>query len=391
MKQVLLVYGYGLKNAGDMAITLGAVSVLKNKGYKINLISRFDESHPEYERSRDFLKKYFADINIYPSPFRLNRSASYTKLARDHLSGGLTALGLKKNNIVVELLKETDLVVFNGGNLFRSESFTDFSRLVALMYPLRQAHKKGIPFIIFPQSASNINFWGKELLKSPLEAAEKIWCREDISKDYLKKTFQISDVDSSLDLAFHLNGTNSVEPERKNKIAITVRSHTVGDLGSFDEEKKDKITDVIIRSLIPYKEAYEFTFVIQTKKDIEITRRLAKKTREHLENVTVHEEYDPIKLIRFYRGCNVLLGMRLHSIILALSSGTPCVGFFDREWGFKNPGIMEQFELSYKYLNEEATTGFETEIQKVLDDEGSLRQRIKNYIKEEKNRLVEAL
>lgn len=40
-------------------------------------------------------------------------------------------------------LLDSDMIIFNGGNLFRCNSIIDFTRLLALMYPLQVAQKNG--------------------------------------------------------------------------------------------------------------------------------------------------------------------------------------------------------------------------------------------------------
>jgi len=39
-------------------------------------------------------------------------------------------------------------------------------------------------------------------------------------------------------------------------------------------------------------------------------------------------------------------------MILAMSVGTPVVGYFDQRWGSKNPGTLGQFEMPYGYIGE---------------------------------------
>ncbi|MGM0582452.1 MAG: polysaccharide pyruvyl transferase family protein [Bacteroidota bacterium] len=392
MQNVLLAYGYGLKNAGDMAITLGAIDLLNEK-YNVKILSRFDRDHREYRKSKDFILSKYPDVTVLPSPFKLNRNANLITKIKDYINGGLQVVDLVQNKELEEIIGESDLVVFNGGNLFRCESFSDFARLIALMYPLNKAKESGTPYIIFPQSASNINFLGNYILKPTLENAQKVWCRENISKKYLDSQFELAELESSLDLAFYLSNGTEEEPgrDKKKRIAITARSHTVGDLGDFEEDRKSKISSTILNTLKQFADEYEFVFVIQTKKDIEITNRIASKAKKLFNNVSVFEEYDPIKLIEYYKSCNALLGMRLHSIILALNAGTPCVGFFAKEWGFKNPGIMGQFGLPFKYLDNELLENFSSEMREVLDNKEVLSEEIQSYIQVQQTKLIEEI
>ena len=44
--------------------------------------------------------------------------------------------------------------------------------------------------------------------------------------------------------------------------------------------------------------------------------------------------------------------MRLHSIILAMSTGTPAIGYFKKEWGLKNPGLLSSYGQKYVFLDD---------------------------------------
>ena len=69
MKKALIYYLYGTKNAGDMAICVGAVEVLKRLGYSITMVNRFSEAESEYEKSRQYIENYFPDVKVFPGPF----------------------------------------------------------------------------------------------------------------------------------------------------------------------------------------------------------------------------------------------------------------------------------------------------------------------------------
>ncbi|MGI6567399.1 MAG: hypothetical protein ACOX3I_08810 [Limnochordia bacterium] len=45
---VSLIYAYGLKNAGDMAINLGAVEILQELGFTVKAFSMYHSSDPEF-------------------------------------------------------------------------------------------------------------------------------------------------------------------------------------------------------------------------------------------------------------------------------------------------------------------------------------------------------
>ena len=52
MKKALVFYLYGTRNAGDMAICVGAIELLRAQGYDITMVSRFSEAEDEYQISK---------------------------------------------------------------------------------------------------------------------------------------------------------------------------------------------------------------------------------------------------------------------------------------------------------------------------------------------------
>ena len=69
MKKALVFYLYGNRNAGDMAICMGTIEYLKEKGYDITMVSRFSEAEDEYLRSKEYVAEYYPDVKVYPGPF----------------------------------------------------------------------------------------------------------------------------------------------------------------------------------------------------------------------------------------------------------------------------------------------------------------------------------
>lgn len=393
----ILAYGYGLKNAGDMAITIGAIQVIQKSGYTIKLISRFNKNNIEFNKSRNYLLRLFPDIEIFESPFDLNRNKNFIKIIIQYLFGFFKLLGIGKISEYNSLIKRSQMIFFNGGNLLRCDSITDFIRLNALMYPLRIARKNKIPYQILPHSASKINFMGKLILRNILREAEILWTREDISFNYLKKTFQLRNIRSSIDLCFFINPflkkilngyTKNIFNEKKETIAFTIRGQTVGDLSELNTSTLlyiKKTFQEIIRNCIG--EDKNIIFVVQTEKDLNITKDICASLENNM-NMKLIIEYDPIKLLNLYSQCDLLIGMRLHSIVLALSAGIPSIGIFVKKWGFKNPGTMQKFDMPYYLINNEEI--FEDQISKRIKEliryKKTINKNISIFITKEKRK-----
>ena len=349
MKQVSLIYGYSSRNAGDFAITLGAIDVLLSLGCKIKLFSRYCAKNKDYHESlSDLRRRYGNQIDVYESPFCLDRTDSLSRTVLNYTDGAFSLVGLKGNNTFKENLLASDYVIFNGGNLFRCNSIIDFTRLCALMYPLNIAVKKDKPIIIFPQSASVLNKVGRQLLIPILQKAKTVFFREKESYNYMKTLMDVSDFHTTIDLAFFINKQNLlVDVKYKDRIAITLRFHTVGDIKYLPQSKIDQIFSRLEKIVNKYKDSYSFILIVQTNKDEELSKKFAEQ-----HGIDLFKSNDPIELLSIYKSVNLLIGMRLHSIILALSVGTPCFGLFYKEWGLKNPGLMKDFNMPFCLLDD---------------------------------------
>lgn len=390
MKTVSLIYGYSARNAGDFAITLGAIDVLLQEGYRIKLFSRYCRKNQDFLDSKKMIEKRYGDkIQLFESPFNLNRTDSLLKTIRNYAHGVLTLSGIIPNRAFKNALLDSEAVIFNGGNLFRCHSFIDFTRLCALLYPLKLAGKNKKKYIIFPQSASTLNRAGKNLLLPVIQKAEIAFFREPESFKYINKFIDASNFRQTIDLAFFIDKkqVEEVVPDRKS-IAITLRFHTVGDISYLPQEKIDRVFDEIGEIVKTLADQYRFVVVVQTEKDEENSRKFV---QQH--GLELIRSNDPIELISIYKRVDMLIGMRLHSIILALSVGTPCFGVFYQQWGLKNPGLMEYFGMPYLMLDDKTTTISQElpVIQDILNQRKAYSARILNTVEKEHENMKKVL
>ena len=94
---------------------------------------------------------------------------------------------------------------------------------------------------------------------------------------------------------------------------------------------------------------HNILIVVQT----EIDRKFSECIHQELPGSRIIEEHDPLVLREIYRNVDVLITMRLHAGILAMSVDTPVIGIFSNEWGLKNPGIMSDFGMPYVIAEDE--------------------------------------
>jgi polysaccharide pyruvyl transferase WcaK-like protein len=364
MKKAFFAYQYGRANAGDFAINIGSLDLISEYFDEITILSKTTDAI-EFQKDKKYLLNLYDNINILEGPFNLDRTSNY-KLLKNYSVGlykyfSLTYKGIYKKSII-----NNDIVFLNGGNLFRCSNFTDYIRLYALTFPLKIAKKNNMKYVLLPQSTTSLNKIGKNLLSNYINNAEIMFAREEITYNKLKSHFPEANMLNSLDTAFFIKDRNQFKEIYKKKysdiigetldnITITLRKEDIGDIGELNKEKQSIITkkiEELVESAI--QENIKVIFVVQTLKDKEFTEKIYNKfNREKMVNII--EEYDPLVLREIYRNSSCLFGMRLHSIILAMSVGTPVVGYFDQNWGSKNPGTLGQYYMPYTFINERKT------------------------------------
>ncbi|WP_345843821.1 polysaccharide pyruvyl transferase family protein [Shewanella algae] len=363
MKKIVLFYGYSQHNAGDMAITIGALDLLVSLGnVRITVVSRFDENSILFKSSREYLLSRYPNLEILPCPFILDRDGSTYNQLKNYCLSLLTLLGIRKRGFFKKVIQNSDLVFFNGGNLIRCSSNADFIRLIALFKPLRVAKSLGKKYFILPQSSAKINSFGRKMIGKTLDDASLTFVREELSYNKLVNEYPNALLHQSYDCALFVKDKFKLaEKKSKSKsVAITVRGLGLGDLADLPTIERDliksRVLDIAKKASL---EGYEIIFVVQTEKDYTFTNEIKTEFDSCTVinsdgNSTLFHSDDPIALAKFYSNIDLLVGMRLHSIILAVSQGTPCYGVFHEDWGLKNPGFMNLFGLKFELIHDKS-------------------------------------
>lgn len=347
---MLLVYGYSGKNAGDLAITIGAIDYLTQLGADLVVVSRYDAKSEEYHQSRSYLEGRYAGLSVEPSPFTLDRSRPRLALLCSYIRGAMVVLFGWGSGGLKRAVRDCDRVYFNGGNLFRCGGIVDFLRLLALFYPLMLARRYGREIVILSQSTAKLNLPGRLLVGRAINSALVVNCRERMSYDLLRRYFPNAPLRLSPDMAFFIEEKSSgSQASAQAAVAFTVRSSGLGDIGELSPDQVGAIQRQVTETIRKVTElGLSAVIVVQTRLDLPLSREIGLTT-----GAQIIEEYDPIVLRGIYRNVKLLVAMRLHAAILALSVGTPCVGYFARSWGLKNPGVLGDLDQPYLFLDDQ--------------------------------------
>jgi polysaccharide pyruvyl transferase WcaK-like protein len=208
-----------------------------------------------------------------------------------------------------------------------------------------------------PQTIFGIDGVAERLIVPILNDAKFVMTRDAETFRYLSEfglsTHLIDAVDTALLCGRPTVGTGATtEP---GEIAVVPRFSTLGDTGTLDQdglEMEDTFVEYVARLV---DAGFEVTLATQTEMD----RRWADRNREQLADIGVSRwcSSDPDELRTFYAGQDLLVTMRLHAGIFALSMGTPAIGVYRPEWGPKISGTWETLDIEHLALSwDEATT-----------------------------------
>jgi colanic acid/amylovoran biosynthesis protein len=369
-KNILLAYCWGNDNVGDKVITPGMLNLLQESFpmSKITVISLFSNTHPEFQKSAAYIKGKYPNITFMPN------LSLFSHFSIKHVSGFLNLIAIFfsllfprfysqifPDNIGLKALVVSDIVISNCGHIFfwnkrmKSAMYT-FIRA----YPLIMAKRLRIPYGFYAQSFGPFEF---DLFEGVVKIFFKwlfsgscfIYTRESASLStvnnlgakidgYLEKVpdaaFSFRDEDDPKSKII-LNKYN-LEPNRF--IAMTLRLTKRGSAENLEKEfyesYSNKLQDFIARWVEDKK--IPVLFVCQQPHDVEdsmfIYEHLPDKYKKYC--IVMTEKLSPEALRSLYKNARILIGMRFHSLIFALSESTPVMGLYYYDIGPKILGMM---------------------------------------------------
>ena len=187
MKKILVYYGYSQKNAGDMAICFGLLDLLEElHDCEITLVSRYAEKDKLFLESKEIIQKYHPRVVVKPGYISFNRDGGVFSKIKSYFSGFFISSFPSFSKKLKDDINNSDLILFNGGNYLRSNSFADITRFKALMFPINYAKKHNKKVICMPQSTAKAkNSSALKRLKKVCDLFDHIFVRDPISYKYL--------------------------------------------------------------------------------------------------------------------------------------------------------------------------------------------------------------
>lgn len=320
MKKIILIGSFAGNNAGDMVVLESIVNDFNN--FTIN-------------NKNVSVKSIFADIDlgekielIIPT-LNVNGIKYINKVLSVSDNIEISAIPIEKNIKVIirsvkKLIREfskADFIYTTAGVLFDQRIWNPLYNFVVVYTPLMIWAKfnnpkvKIIGYNVGITSKSKIV--GKYILKKCVRLHDKIYLREKKDVTILKKFAYKGKVYYSADNVFGYHKPQSRKKDAYKRIFINLTLYGISDEANFIKEMAEFILKI--------KSEYEVYFFQTSDRDLQVAIEVCNKTG--LSNDRIHclwsnrggGGYKEIQDL--LSKCDIVIGMRMHSIIFALKNG----------------------------------------------------------------------
>jgi polysaccharide pyruvyl transferase WcaK-like protein len=370
---VVIFYAWGRRNAGDHALILGALEMLCAlvPQDEIVVVSRYSNADGDICPIDD-IRLRFPEVRVVPSPFdlsikkgrsRIVQIASCTTTVFSSLIFPKRFLRNPAEDTVWHALTSARLVMLNGGNLiFWHKIRKNIARLVAILFPLLLARRLHIKYGTLPQTCGPFEGIVPKWIRSIIEDAEFFTFRDSDSFHHAQSIARLKDGHYALlpDMAFFLSvrqstkGCTVIAPtdfNHQNSFAVCLRTGPLG----YDvklkhdnpQETERKILAVIPQAIDAFQRetGAHCVIIVQVDQDRPASEKLQKELSDRKVKCSLIELHDPYDFVRYYSNISFLISFRLHSMIFALSQGTPVIGIWRRPLGTKIPAMMKDLKM----------------------------------------------
>lgn len=268
-------------------------------------------------------------------------------------------------------IKTSDLFILGGGGLLKDYG-NDSSSLKEWLRLLRLAKRLNVKTALFAVGVENIRYYeSRKLIRDALDKVNLITVRDCSSKDILKDigvTNEIKVISDPAVLLTNINTDRIKDNLISSKVIICIR-HWFSK-GFYIE--KPEINENFIRSLSiaadflieHYNKKIDFIpFRITSYDDDRIVAKQVVSYMKHKDKTYIHSSAPEVdEFIEMAEQSSLIIGMRLHSLILGTSIGVPVIGL---EYMPKVKEYMKSIKQSEYSLDLETITG-EKLINKIL-------------------------
>ncbi|MBN2016779.1 MAG: polysaccharide pyruvyl transferase family protein [Candidatus Cloacimonetes bacterium] len=215
--------------------------------------------------------------------------------------------------------KELSAIVLGGGTLINSQGSFDIFKNTFKNYTngIKFSFGSGVKNPVFWKNvkgwSNTISEWAQYLKK-----CEYVSVRGPLSKEILNDA-GLDKVELIGDIALTLAGENMMKKQKRKSVAINIGACS-GRLWGTEELLLQKMTELIYKLI---EKDWNITLFSVWDKDVDLINILIEKVGKPIPKF---EGFRSIaKTLKFLEKCDVVIGMKLHSVILAHCAYTPAI------------------------------------------------------------------
>lgn len=382
-------------------------------GCKITLQSVYSESDPDFDFHHRFVRRMGVRVEqmAVPSPYvdTAGHNTFRNLIALRNLMASAAAELLvrilppldkffEKQAIALDSIKRSNIVFLKGGQYI----YNDQRGVRALLYlwrilhPIYVSHSLGRPVVMLGQSVGPlVDTRGRNMTSRALALCKLLVVREKKSEALLGELGLQHITELAPDLAFLIeparpDAFDSVarQLEEGNWLGVTVVNWSFPDANDPRSKRDAYIRDlaevagrVYARNGLRIALFPQVTVQHHGESDLDLLKVFARNLEQmKVPYLLVTDDLAPEELSYLYGRCQVLLGTRLHSCILAACAKTPVVAI--RYQGFKTEGVMAELGLENQVfdISEIDINGIENAICKSYETREVMSKQIERNV-----------
>lgn len=371
MKKILIINQYA-GNKGDRAVLFALCRLLVNgeKDIQITVSTTAPSLWKDYsfyeDNNIDFIPSAW-DYNNVSGVLKRNyfkllqkfKKYTYTILRENYLRFNLPIEKFLVNPTFYKIAKKSDIIISTGGHHYTTILSKDL--VSHLPFELCSALRLNKNTIIFSQSIGPFEFHNKrneKYIRNLLNNCKKIFIREKDSFKFLEglqvKTEHLDKVPETV-ISLSTLFKNYIKPlERDKKVGIAIYSTKK----RSKEEKNNYINSLADFCNYLIKLEYNVEFFPMELKDTEpddrrMIREITAKITNKIKYIIHDKDLETEQHIKEVAKCRFFVGHKTHSVVFALTSGTPLIAI---EYHPKTRNFMTQFGTENYSINDEILT-----------------------------------
>lgn len=343
---ILIPNATGPTNIGDQAILFPVVDLLRKNFPNAKIILHTTTPNLYKKGVFEKIESHLYNWAVFEKKDFFERIKRLSELFLAYLSLKLHIPLLAKGRLktLIKDYLEADLIVFNGGGYFRSQKGISQSlNLLMICFQFEVAKQAKAKKIVMPISFGPFAYkWQEKYAANVLKKLDIVSVRESVSFNLLK-SHHFAKIILSTDMALLLKQQVKERNAQRYILGFTIRewlnqqsqndflNNFVSSIERLNEEIELSVQPILQVSGDKYGESDEY-----------ITRKVIKALKKN--NVKVLKLYRILKIkdSAIYSKIDMLLGMRMHSNILAAIQGTPFVAI---SYEHKTDGVVKNLKL----------------------------------------------